>query len=181
MLGRCTNHSECAHGNINSSMEWRGATNFSSGLSTTINYILFFFFFKIANKHLIIGKKDYVSIWMCFETIKIIPLKIHTLTNHQIEELKSGSFPPLQSQRRNSTFLVLTYIIEHIDGILKLFSEVKNQISNYFSSCSFKKNLGRNVYLQQYMNIDKSNQDKVYLTFRWIENTLKLIGTTRAL
>lgn len=96
MLGPCTNHSECAHGNINSSMEWKGATNYSSGLSTTINYILIFFS-KIANKHLIIGKKDYVSNSMSFETIKIIPLKIHTLTNHQIEELKSGSFTPLQS------------------------------------------------------------------------------------
>lgn len=42
-VGRCTNHAEGAHGNINSSMERRGATNFSSGLSTTINYILNFF------------------------------------------------------------------------------------------------------------------------------------------
>lgn len=42
-VDRCTNHAEGAHGNINSSMELRGATNFSSGLSTTINYIFNFF------------------------------------------------------------------------------------------------------------------------------------------
>lgn len=39
-VGRCSNHAEGAHGNINNSIERRGATNFSSGLSATINYIL---------------------------------------------------------------------------------------------------------------------------------------------
>lgn len=62
------------------------------------------------------------------ETMKIISSKIHTLTQNLNEELKIGSFPPLQSQRWNSTLLVLTYIMKHIDGILKLFSGDK--ISN---------------------------------------------------
>lgn len=39
-VGRCSNHAEGAHGNINNSIERRGATNFSSGLSATISYIL---------------------------------------------------------------------------------------------------------------------------------------------
>ena len=39
-VGRCSNHSEGAHGNINDSIERRGSSNFSSGLSATISYIL---------------------------------------------------------------------------------------------------------------------------------------------
>lgn len=39
-MGRCSNHAEGAHGNINESTERRGAANFSTGLSATINYIL---------------------------------------------------------------------------------------------------------------------------------------------
>lgn len=39
-VARCTNHTEGAHGNINTSIEHRGAANFSTGLSSTINYVL---------------------------------------------------------------------------------------------------------------------------------------------
>ena len=39
-MNRCSNHAEGTHGNINSSMSHQGASNFSSGLSATINYIL---------------------------------------------------------------------------------------------------------------------------------------------
>lgn len=39
-MGRCSNHAEGAHGNINESMERLGAANFSTGLSATISNIL---------------------------------------------------------------------------------------------------------------------------------------------
>ena len=39
-MSTCSNHSEGAHGNINSNIVTRGASNFSSGLSVIINYIL---------------------------------------------------------------------------------------------------------------------------------------------
>ena len=42
-VARCSDHAEGAHGNINVSMKKRGASNFSSGLSATINYVLCFF------------------------------------------------------------------------------------------------------------------------------------------
>ena len=42
-MGRCSNHAEGAHGNINESINRRGNSNFSSGLSATINYILNYF------------------------------------------------------------------------------------------------------------------------------------------
>ena len=48
-MGRCSNHAEGAHGNINESINRRGNYNFSTGLSATINYILNYFQNKKTN------------------------------------------------------------------------------------------------------------------------------------
>ena len=42
-MERCSNHAEGAHGNINESINRHGNSNFSSGLSATINYIFHYF------------------------------------------------------------------------------------------------------------------------------------------
>ena len=55
-VARCFNHAEGAHGNINDSMKQRGASNFSSGLSTIINYVLKFFQNRKSNHGSFFGK-----------------------------------------------------------------------------------------------------------------------------
>lgn len=39
-IARCSNHAEGSHGNINSSIDNHGSSNFSTSLSVVINYIL---------------------------------------------------------------------------------------------------------------------------------------------
>ena len=113
-------------------------------------------------------------------TMKIIPARISRLKRSQIEELGIKSFPPLQSQRWNSIYVSLKYIIKNIDGISKLFS--KNELDNlqFDELLQIKKELKPIYKFTTALEGDGINQSNVYIQYRALEATLEFINTDRS-
>ncbi len=114
------------------------------------------------------------------ELIKIIPTKISYLKREQIKLLGIASFPPHQSQRWNSVFITLQYIIRNIAAVSSLFT--LNELA-YLQLID----LFNLAYLLLPVHIftttceaDNATQSTVYVAYRGLKESLKLNRSKRA-
>ena len=114
------------------------------------------------------------------ELIKIIPSKISYLSRERAKMLGICSFPPHQSQRWDSVFLTLQYIIKNIGAISSLFTI--NELA-YLQLID----LFNLAYLLLPIHIftctceaDDATQSTVYIAYRGLKQSLKLNRSNRA-
>lgn len=114
------------------------------------------------------------------ENMKTIQSKITFLSKADIDRLKIGFYPPLQSQRWNSVYNVLCYIINHLDGISKLFQQDETFSLRMDELCQLQKELAPVYAFTCMCEPDKANQATVFIAYRALEARYQVINTFRA-
>lgn len=114
------------------------------------------------------------------DIMKIIPSRISTLTMKRLKELNIGFYPPLQSQRWNSVFNGLCYIIKHISALSDLFTEEEIADLQIFDLLQLQKELAPIYTFTTLCESDNATQAHVYLTYRSLEASLQLVDSPRS-
>ena len=114
------------------------------------------------------------------ENMKTIQSKITFLSKADIDRLKIGFYPRLQSQRWNSVYNVLCYIINHLDGISQLFQQDETFSLRMDELCQLQKELAPVYVFTCMCEPDKANQATVFIAYRALEARYQVINTFRA-
>ena len=114
------------------------------------------------------------------DILKMIPHKLKYMSRHNIEELGLTSYPPIQSQRWNSIFISLQYVVSNIDAIIQLFDESSAPILHMEDLLQLKAELEPIYTFTTICEGDRVNQAQLYLAYRGLEASLESCGTERS-
>lgn len=114
------------------------------------------------------------------ELVKIIPSKISCLSMKKIQSLGISSFPPIQSQRLNSVFHTLNYIINNIGSICHLFTLNELAYLQMIELLNLSYLLLPIHIFTTICEANESTQARAYTAYRGMKASLRLNPSKRA-
>ena len=106
--------------------------------------------------------------------------QINEYEKNEIEELWLTGFPPIQSQRWNSIYLTLKYIIKNLGGIIQILETNDSALMVMNSLLELKEDLEPAYEFTTICEIENANQADIYFHYRSLKVKLQAILTTRA-